>query len=199
MADAPVLAALFGLVLVINLVPAFGPPTWSVIVLFGFNSDLPLAPTVVVGAAAAALGRFLLATSFRALGNRLSPKIRGNLNALCQLFERKKRNGIIALGLFALSPLPSAQLFEAAGLARIRLAPFTIAFFAGRLVSYTIYAGTAHELHHTSIGKTLTGGVSSLASISIQLAMIAALVILTRIDWKSYLERTRDTDGPSSP
>lgn len=33
---------LFLVVLGINLLPAFGPPTWSIIVFYGLNSDLPL-------------------------------------------------------------------------------------------------------------------------------------------------------------
>jgi hypothetical protein len=40
--------------------------------------------------------------------------------------------------LFAAAPLPSAQLFEAAGLARVRLRHLVAAFFVGRLVSYSI-------------------------------------------------------------
>ena len=44
--------------------------------------------------------------------------MRCNLVAAREAFERRKRAGVIALGLFALSPVPSAQLFEAAGLAK---------------------------------------------------------------------------------
>lgn len=50
---------LFGIVLGINLMPAFGPPTWSVIVIYGLNTKIPVAALVVTGAVAAALGRFL--------------------------------------------------------------------------------------------------------------------------------------------
>ena len=44
-----------------GLLPAFAPPTWSVIVLYGLNSDLPLPGIVATGALAAACGRFALA------------------------------------------------------------------------------------------------------------------------------------------
>lgn len=50
------------------------------------------------------------------------------------------------MGLFALSPLPSAQLFVAAGLVDAPLVPLIAAFFAGRLVSYTIYVTAASSL-----------------------------------------------------
>jgi uncharacterized membrane protein YdjX (TVP38/TMEM64 family) len=164
---------LFAIVFGVNLMPAFGPPTWSIIVLYGINSNLPVVEIVLVAAAAAALGRFVLANAFRFLGQRVSQKTRDNLAAAREAFERNRRNAILGLGLFALSPVPSAQLFEAAGLAGVRLAGFTAAFFLGRIVSYSIYAYSAE-----------------------QIVMIAGLVALTRIDWRALLEhRTKKADN----
>jgi hypothetical protein len=48
-------------VLGVNLMPAFGPPTWSILVLYTLNTDLPRGLVVITGAIAAALGRYLLA------------------------------------------------------------------------------------------------------------------------------------------
>lgn len=104
-------ALLFLIVLCVNLMPAFGPPTWTIIALYGLNSDLPVAAVVVVGALAAALGRLLLALAFRLLGGLLSERTRRNLAAARQAIEEGRRGTLIGLGLFALSPLPSAQLF----------------------------------------------------------------------------------------
>lgn len=58
---------LFAIVLGVNLMPAFGPPTWSVIALYGLNTNLPVEPLVLTAAIAAALGRFILAQGFRLL------------------------------------------------------------------------------------------------------------------------------------
>ena len=121
---------LFLLVLGINLLPAFGPPTWSILVVFRLNSDMPTWLLVLIGASAAAIGRYLLGKAFWLLRNRLPERIRRNLEAARKVLQRRKRNTILALGLFAMSPLPSAQLFEAAGLAGVRLVGFTAAFFA---------------------------------------------------------------------
>jgi len=180
---------LFAVVLAINLLPAFGPPTWSIIVLFGLNTDLPVAPTVLAGAVAAASGRFLLATAFRLLGEHVPAKVRSNLAAARAAFERNRRNGTLALIVFALSPVPSAQLFEAAGLANVRLARFTIAFFLGRIVSYSIYALTAKGLHRSSLGQLVSDTLTNPVGIAIQIAMIAGLVVLVRIDWQRFLDR----------
>jgi uncharacterized membrane protein YdjX (TVP38/TMEM64 family) len=178
---------LFAVVLAVNLMPAFGPPTWSIIVIFGFNTDLPVPGTVAVGALAAASGRFLLACAFRLLGERVPEKMRQNLTAAREAFERRKRAGVMALALFALSPVPSAQLFEAAGLAKIKLLAFTAAFFCGRLISYSIYATTARALRAETAGEAFAKQLLSPAGIILQLVMIGALVAFTMIDWARIL------------
>ncbi len=190
------LAVLFAVVFAINLLPAFGPPTWSVIVLYGLNSNLPLVGIVATGALAAACGRFALAHGFRAFAGVLSQKTRRNLAAVRAAFERNQRGGIIALALFAVSPLSSAQLFAAAGLARVPLLAFTAAFFAGRIVSYSIYAGSAQALQHSSLGQAFRDNLSSPIGIVIQVVMLLALVVFARIDWERILGPAPENAGP---
>lgn len=180
---------LFAIVLGVNLMPAFGPPTWSVILLYGLNSDLPLVPLVLTAALAAALGRFFLAHGFRLLSGRIKGKTRRNLDAARKALERNRRSGLLALGLFALSPLPSAQLFEAAGLARVPLLGFTAAFFAGRIISYAIYAGTAKGIGDSSLGDSFRHALTSPLGLGLQFLMIALLVAFTQVDWAKRLGR----------
>jgi uncharacterized membrane protein YdjX (TVP38/TMEM64 family) len=183
----------FAIVLGINLLPAFGPPTWSVIVLYALNSHHSLFVLIPLAAFAAALGRLLLAVAFRHLGNRLSKKRRENLDAVRGAIERHRHGAIIGLAFFALSPLPSAQLFEAAGLMKIRLLPFTIAFFLGRIGSYSIYGATALGLKQTGLGDSFRDALTSPVGIAIQLAAIALLVVLARVDWarRLHIERPK--------
>lgn len=176
---------LFAVVYVINLMPAFGPPTWSVLVLFGLNTGMPLPGIVLVGAAAAATGRFTLAHGFRLLARYVPEKTKRNLAAVRAAFERRKRNGLAALALFAVSPVPSAQLFAAVGLAGIPITAFTLAFFAGRLVSYSIYAGSARVIAQSSLGDVFRESLSSPLGIALQVVLLIALVLLLRIDWEA--------------
>lgn len=44
----------WALVFGVNLLPAFGPPTWAVLVFLRLNLDVPAVPLVIVGALAAA-------------------------------------------------------------------------------------------------------------------------------------------------
>lgn len=189
------LIVLFAVVFAINLMPAFGPPTWTIILLFGLNTQLPLPALVGVGATAAALGRLALAYGFRWWGRHISDRLRANLAAARAAFEAKRRNGAIALGLFALSPLPSAQLFAAAGLAGVRLVPFTLAFFAGRIVSYSIYGGTARLAERYTLGDAFRETLTSPWGIALQLVMLAGLVMLPRIDWAKRLGAQGEGEG----
>lgn len=183
------LLILFAVVFAVNLMPAFGPPTWSIIVLFGLNTELPVPAIVATGAMAAALGRLCLAYGFRLLRRWLSEDTLANLEAAKAALERSRGRGLAVLALFALSPLPSAQLFEAAGLTHVRLLPFTLAFFAGRLVSYSIYAGGAKVVSDMTIGDTFREGLTSPLGVGLQLLMIAGLVALARVNWAKVLTR----------
>jgi lysophospholipase L1-like esterase len=63
---------LAGTVFGVNLLPAFGPPTWAVLVFFRLQSTLDVVPLVLVGALAAASGRLVLAFASRRFRDRLS-------------------------------------------------------------------------------------------------------------------------------
>ena len=181
------LVTLFAIVLGVNLIPAFGPPTWAVLVLYVLSTDVHPALLIPVAATAAAGGRLLLALAFRLLGRRLPRKYRRNLRAARLALEKNRRNAILALGLFALSPVPSAQLFEAAGLAGVRLLPFTLAFFLGRTISYSFYVFTAAGLRATSLGDAFREALTSPWGIALQVLMLIGLVLLARIDWAKRL------------
>lgn len=179
---------LFAIVFGVNLLPAFGPPTWSIIALYTLDTDLRVPLLVLVGAIAAASGRFLLAHATRLVGVRLLPdRTQRNLSAARDALERRKPSAVLGLGLFALSPVPSAQLFEAAGLAGARLIWFTLAFFAGRIVSYSIYAYTAKGIRASNLGDTLTAGLTSPLGLALQIGMLILLLALTQVDWGKYL------------
>jgi membrane protein YqaA with SNARE-associated domain len=187
--------ALFAIVIGINLMPAFAPPTWTILVFFTLSLGAAPLPVILIGAGAAACGRYLLGTGFRRLGDRLPERTRANLAAAGRAIERSRRNAIVALFLFAVSPVPSAQLFEAAGLAGLGLARFTAAFFIGRAFSYAVYVLTAAHVRDTSLGDSFRHALTSPVGIAIQLGMIALLVLFARIDWAKRLGAKEDEPG----
>jgi uncharacterized membrane protein YdjX (TVP38/TMEM64 family) len=189
----------FASIFAVNLLPAFGPPTWAVLVFFKLNGDLAFAPLVLGGALSAASGRLTLASGSRALRGRLSAKRRESLQAAEEVLTGDRRRALGGLALFALSPVPSAQLFVAAGLLTVRLLPLTAAFFAGRLVSYSLYVGGA-SLAERSLSTTLTDAFSSPVGIGLQVLMLAGVVALVRVDWVAVLRRPSGTGSrPPAP
>lgn len=170
-------AIALGVVFAVNLLPAFGPPTWAVLVFFSLDFDLAPVPLVLGGAVAAASGRFLLATGTRALRPRFSAARLDRLNRAEAALRRDRRRAAAGLGLFALSPVPSGQLFVAAGLMTVPLLPLTAAFFAGRLVSYSIYVGVANVAER-NLGSLALDALTSPLGMALQVAMLIGLALL---------------------
>jgi hypothetical protein len=177
-------------VFALNLLPAFGPPTWAVLVLFNLHGDYSTPVLVVVGAVAAAAGRLVLAHGTRRLGRYLPERYRKNVEEAGRAITERRGRSLAALALFAVSPVPSAQLFEAAGLMqKARLLPLTGAFFAGRLVSYALYVGGSSALKDTDTGDVLASSLTSPWGVALQVAMLVGLVLLARVDWGRLLRR----------
>jgi uncharacterized membrane protein YdjX (TVP38/TMEM64 family) len=146
-------------------------------------------PLVLVGALAAASGRYILARLSRHFRGRMSKKRIEGLNALRGAVGMHRGRSAVALGLFALSPVPSAQLFVAAGLMDAPLLPLTAAFFAGRLVSYSVYVGAA-SVARRSVSGLFKESLTSPLGIAIQVVALGLLVVLLRVDWLKVLRRT---------
>ena len=181
--------ALAGVVLFFNLMPAFAPPTWAALVLFSLNTNLHPIVIVAVGAVCAGTGRYLLARATGLFRNRISKNSLSNLEAAQTILTENNSRKLITIGMFVLSPLPSAQLFEAAGLMGVRLLPLTLAFFSGRIVTYNFYVFGASELKAHGIGELITKEFTSVWAILFQLVMIGSVVLLTRVNWKRFLPR----------
>ena len=188
---------LFLIVLGVNLLPAFGPPTWTLLVFARINWHLNPVALVVLGGLGAMVGRYLLAVTARRFRGHLSERLRGNLTATSDALLKRRSSVIATLALFAVSPLPSAQLFVAAGLLELDLIPLTLAFFVGRLVSYSIYV-TVATVAERQLGNVLGHLLGSPWSIAIQVVLLAAVAVLPFINWKSILDRRTKEGGASS-
>lgn len=171
------LALAAGVVFAVNLLPAFGPPTWALLVFFSIDFDLAPVPLILCGALAAASGRYVLATATRRLRPRMSAARRARIDDVQQALTRNRLRAGAGLGLFALSPLPSGQLFVAAGLMTVRLPPLIAAFFGGRLVAYSIYVAVA-TIAERNLGSLALDSLASPLGVALQVAMLAALAVL---------------------
>ena len=181
--------ALFAIVFGINLLPAFGPPTWAVLVFARLHWHLNPIALVLIGAVAATSGRYLLARGARHFKGRMPQRMRTNLEDAQTLIERKKVGALALFALFVVSPLPSAQLFLAAGLLDLPLGLLTLAFFFGRLLTYSIYVSVA-TLADKQFGNVLGHIFGSPWSIAIQIVLLAAVCLLPFVNWRRFLDRS---------
>jgi membrane protein YqaA with SNARE-associated domain len=182
-------ATVFG----VNLLPAFGPPTWAVLVLFRLHEQLSIPALVVLGAVAAAAGRLCLALATRRARSWLPAQRVANLRALGRYLSEHRGRSAVGLLMFVLSPLPSAQLFEAAAVMDVPLLPTTAAFLVGRLVSYALYLSAA-RVAQASLGEQFQRSLTSWPSIALQVGVLVAVALLARIDWASRLRHSPE-DG----
>ena len=105
-------------VFLLNIIPAFGPPTWMILSFIAFNYNIPyLIPFVLVAVAASTSGRFVMTSlSKHIIRNRLlSEKYRRNVDHLREHLEKKSMATSTVFLIDAVTPLPSDQLFVAYG------------------------------------------------------------------------------------
>lgn len=167
-----------------NLLPAFAPPTWSILVFFTLRYHMNPVALVLLGVFSATLGRAILANVFRAIRRWLPRGYVANMERIGTKIDEHPKRAIGLLALFFLSPISSAQLFEAAGIIkRIKLAPLLLAFAGGRLISYSIYVSGASVLKETSLGQIIQKELTSPLAIAIQILMIVGLIALGNVKW----------------
>lgn len=173
-----ILLVVFG----VNLMPAFGPPTWSLLVVARWQWHLNPVWLVVLGVIGAGSGRFILAHGARALRLHFPKRYRDNLARAEKRLTARKRRFSLLFALFVVSPLPSAQLFLAAGLLEFRILPLTLAFMLGRVVTYSLYLSAAVAVDH-SFSSVLRNVWGSPWAIALQLLLLVLVVALPMLPW----------------
>lgn len=179
-------------IIFLNVMPAFAPPTWMALVFFLINYDTNPVALVILGVASATAGRAILAWYFRKFTHLIPTRFSQNMEYAGKYIEGRPDSRYAILALFLFSPISSAQLFEAAGMMKtIALKPLLAAFALGRTFSYSTYVTGATVLAETNFGELLISQLKSPWAIAAQIAMIAGLVALGFIDWKSKLGNHR--------
>ncbi len=85
-------------------------------------------------------------------------------------------------GLFVVSPLPSAQLFLAAGLLDLPLRLVIVAFGFGRTISYSAYVGAA-TLADRQLGAVMETTFGSPWSVAVQVLLLVLVCLLPFVRW----------------
>lgn len=176
-------------IIAMNALPAFAPPTWMALVFFLLHYDANPVALVILGVLSATTGRGILAWYFRKFAHLVPTRFSKNMEYAGRYFTEHDAKRYAVLALFLVSPVSSAQLFEAAGMMKtVKLRPLLIAFAMGRTISYSTYVTGAAAIAATSFGELLIEELKSPWAIAVQIAMIAGLIALGSFDWKKRLK-----------
>jgi hypothetical protein len=183
-------AGVFAVVLLINVIPAFMPPTWRILSLV--NQVMPArfapAPLALVGCISSTLGRVVLTYAGIAGRDAMSDKRKGSMDNLRLRIQSMKGGGFILSFAVALSPLPSNAYFLAIGMMKYGTAQVYGGFAAGRFFSYLILI----ELFAVAERSFSALFSAQLFSVSIlDIGGFAATIVFTVIDWPKLLDERK--------
>jgi membrane protein YqaA with SNARE-associated domain len=183
-------SGVFVLILILNIIPAFMPPTWMVLSLIyiSFPRYFTSLPLALVGCVASTLGRFILSYIGTASRGVMSEGRKGSLDKLRKTIESKKGGGFLLSFAVALSPLPSNAYFIAVGMMRYQVLEIFVGFMLGRLLSYwfmiNLTTVAAHSLEELFSNEFYTVTI-------IDFIGIGSAIFLALIDWDKLIKEKR--------
>ena len=185
------------IIFIINVIPAFMPPTWILLSFVGFNFHLgnySLAILAVLAAVASSGGRAVLAIfSDKILRNKvISEETRKNMDVLKENIIKRQNLTRGFFLFYAFSPFPSGQLFLAYGLTDLKLKLAIVPFFLGRMSSYLFWVFTASETSKYLVLKLFSAGkFFSVYFILGQIFAFYLVYLVAKIDWKILFEEKK--------
>jgi membrane protein YqaA with SNARE-associated domain len=179
--------------LLVNLVPAFAPPTWVVLSVYQVNhlelSSLGIAFFGVIGSIA---GRFIMYQYSALVGRHVPRKQADNLRHLRELVEGKRLGLFLGTVVYSLSPLPSNLLFIASGISGMELLPVIGGFAVGRFISYAFLVYASSRAYEALFGVFDIADLRLAADILG--IVIAALTVF--VDWSKIFDRSKKKPVP---
>ena len=175
------------IIVIFNVIPAFMPPTWTVISYVYIRYDTNLLLLTFIGALSSSFGRVLLSRSSHTFGNKVLSN--GTEESLTFLGKRIEGKGIrmftIAL-VWAMSPIASNPLFIAVGLSNSKLRAVISGFFIGRIISYFILAYTTSKVVE-NLNDLFFDGVFTWQKILVEIISIFLIMLYVALDWKELI------------
>ncbi len=180
----------FLIVLAINVVPLFMPPTWIVISTLFFIFPQQFNPYLLafLAAFASTFGRVILSRMGHASRRFMSEDRKRSMDSAGQALRSKKYGGFLLTFLYALSPLPSNVYFLTTGTMKCHFFTIFLGFWLGRLISYTITVQAASAAF-TSVSGVLASQMQ--AVILVDGLAVLSMVVFLFIDWEKLLKEKR--------
>jgi membrane protein YqaA with SNARE-associated domain len=178
--------SVFAAAFLVDLLPFFGPPAWTVMVFFQMKFDLNIWFVLVSGVLGSALGRYTLFLYIPYLSDRyIIVEKNEDLHFIgTKLAEKGWKIQAFVL-LYTLMPLPTTTLFTAAGIAKINAIYIVPTFLIGKFLSdmLMVFTGDYVANNTASFLKAFLTW-KSLSGIALGLFILGILLF---IDWRKLL------------
>jgi membrane protein DedA with SNARE-associated domain len=178
--------SVFAAAYLVDLLPFFGPPAWTVMVFFQMKFDLNIWFVLVFGVLGSALGRYTLFLYIPYISTRY---IKIEKNEDLQFIGKKLENNgwkvQAFVFLYTLMPLPTTSLFSAAGIAKIKAIYIVPTFLIGKFLSDLVMVFTGDYVANNT-ASFLKGFLNwkSLSGIALGIFILCMLLF---IDWRKLL------------
>jgi membrane protein DedA with SNARE-associated domain len=174
----------------VDLLPFFGPPAWTVMVYLQIKYGLNIWLVLVAGVSGSTLGRYMLYLYIPYLSEKL---IKTQKNKDIQFIGNKLNNNGWRVQLFVLLytllPLPSTPLFTASGMARIKAINVIPAFLAGKFTSDMIMVFTGDYFARNAVA--ISNGFVNWKTVSGSMVGMVLIAVFLFIDWRLLLQEKK--------
>jgi hypothetical protein len=175
------------IVFLINLAPGFMPSSWMVLAFFYIKFHLPLVPLALTGAIVSGFGRYFLARGSGWVSQTFFKRKEEELRTLGDYLARKKAlvGGFVFC--YSLLPLPTNNLFLAAGMTRTSLGWVLAGFWAARLPADLFWIWTTNATFSNL--QDVFGKSANLWAIALQAGALLSVAALYFLPWGKWLNR----------
>jgi len=175
------------IVLAINIVPAFMPSTWMILSFFYVHYHLEFLPTIFIGVILATIGRIILAVLAKDYIEPILPKKeQENMINLGKIFSLNRNFTFLSILGYTFLPIPSNQLFIAAGLAKADLSLLALSFFIGRTISYSFWVNLSKNMNENIEGAFISH-FSKKEMFLVEILGFVILYLISKINWGKVL------------
>lgn len=174
----------------VDLVPVFGPPAWTVMVFLQVKFDLNIWWVLVCGVIGSTLGRYTMSIYIPKVSDKIIKRQKNeDMEFLGKKLAQERWRCWLFVLIYTLIPVPSTPLFTAAGLARIKPVYVIPPFFIGKFASDAVMVISGNYIaNHASDFMDNLLSWKSILSFAAGLIILAAVLF---IDWWTLLKKKK--------
>ena len=118
-----------------------------------------------------------------------------DLDELGQFLEEHRKFLAPTVAAYALTPLPTNNLFIAAGMVEVNVAWVLAGFWVARIFADTLWVWTTNAAFE-NLGELFESAVTGPAAFALQLAGVVSIFLLYRLPWARWLRNvTSDSNA----